>query len=47
MWWLGNIVNNENLQVQEEFVEMELMEKLENPAFQAIARLDPYAVSGS
>jgi len=47
VWWLGNIVNNENLQVQEEFVEMELMEKLENPAFQAIARLDPYAVSGS
>jgi len=46
LWWLGNIVNNENLQVQEQFVELELMEKLENPAFQAIARLDPYTVSG-
>jgi len=45
LWWLGNIVNNENLQVQEQFVELELMEKLENPAFQAIARLDPYTVS--
>jgi len=45
VWWLGNIVNNENMQVQEEFVELELMEKLENPAYQAIARLDPYALA--
>eukprot|EP00088_Acartia_fossae_P009493 TRINITY_DN14611_c0_g1_i1.p1 TRINITY_DN14611_c0_g1~~TRINITY_DN14611_c0_g1_i1.p1 ORF type:complete len:374 (-),score=59.04 TRINITY_DN14611_c0_g1_i1:266-1387(-) len=45
VWWLANIVNNENVRVQEEFVEMDLMEKLENPAIAAIARLDPYAVS--
>ena len=35
---LANIVNNEAVEVQEEFVEMDLMDKLENPAVAAVQR---------
>jgi len=45
VWLLANIVNNENVRVQEEFVEMDLMDKLEYPAVTAITRLDPYLLS--
>jgi len=46
VWLLANIVNNENVLVQEEFVEMDLMDKLEHPAATAIHRLDPYSLTG-
>ena len=42
---LANIVNNENVRVQEEFVDMDLMDKLENPVLSAVNRLDPYSTS--
>lgn len=45
VWLLANIVNNEAVEVQEEFVEMDLMDKLENPAVAAVQRLDPYSTS--
>jgi len=45
VWLLANIVNNENVRVQEEFVDMDLMDKLEYPAVTAITRLDPYLLS--
>jgi len=43
-WLFANIVNNENVTVQEEFVNLDLMDKLEGHAMSAISRLDPYAV---
>lgn len=46
VWLLANIVNNESVVVQEEFVEMDLMDKLEHPASSAVTRLDPYCLAG-
>ena len=40
----ANIVNNKNITVQEEFVNLDLMDKLETHAVQAVIRLDPYAL---
>ena len=44
-WLFANIVNNESVTVQEEFVNLDLMDRLESHASSAITRLDPYAVS--
>jgi len=44
LWLFANIVNNENVTVQEEFVNLDLMDKLESHAVHAVARLDPYAL---
>ena len=44
LWLFANIVNNESVTVQEEFVNQDLMDKLEPHAVQAIGRLDPYAL---
>jgi hypothetical protein len=44
LWLLGNIVNNESVTVQEEFVSQDLMERLETHAVAAVSRLDPYAL---
>jgi len=44
-WLFANIVNNENVTVQEEFVNLDLMDKLEGHAMSAISRLDPYAIT--
>ena len=44
LWLFANIVNNENVTVQEEFVNLDLMDKLETHAVQAVIRLDPYAL---
>lgn len=42
VWLFANIVNNENVTVQEEFVDLDLMDRLENHAVSAIGKLDPY-----
>jgi hypothetical protein len=47
VWLLANIVNQENVLVQEEFIEQDLMDKLENVLLSAVTRLDPYSVSRS
>ena len=44
LWLFANIVNNENVTVQEEFVNLDLMDKLETHAVHAVSRLDPYAL---
>jgi hypothetical protein len=44
-WLFANIVNNESVTVQEEFVNLDLMDRLESHATSAITRLDPYVVS--
>lgn len=44
LWLFANIVNNENVTVQEEFVNLDLMDKLETHAVHAVGRLDPYAL---
>jgi len=44
LWLFANIVNNESVTVQEEFVNLDLMDKLESHAVHAVARLDPYAL---
>lgn len=46
VWLLANIVNNESVVVQEEFVDLDLMDKLEHPASTAVTRLDPYCLAG-
>ena len=46
LWLFANIVNNENMKVQEEFVNLDLMDKLETHAVHAVGRLDPYALGG-
>ena len=43
LWLFANIVNNENVTVQEEFVNLDLMDKLESHAVHAVSRLDPFA----
>jgi len=45
LWLFANIVNNESVTVQEEFVNLDLMDKLETHAIHAIGRLDPYALA--
>jgi len=45
LWLFGNIVNNESVTVQEEFVNLDLMDKLETHAIHAVGRLDPYALA--
>jgi len=45
VWLVANIVNQENVLVQEEFVEMDLMDKLEGPAVSAVTRLDPFSAN--
>lgn len=47
LWLVANIVNNESVTVQEEFVSLNLMDRLEPHAVAAISRLDPYALAGS
>ena len=47
LWLFANIVNNENVTVQEEFVNQDLMDKLESHAVHAVGRLDPYALAGN
>ena len=44
LWLLANIVNNESVTVQEEFVSQDLMDRLETHAVAAVSRLDPYAL---
>jgi len=44
LWLFANIVNNESVTVQEEFVSLDLMDRLESHAVQAVGRLDPYAL---
>jgi len=44
LWLFANIVNNESVTVQEEFVTLDLMDRLETHAVQAVSRLDPYAL---
>ena len=44
LWLFANIVNNESVTVQEEFVNLDLMDKLETHAVHAVGRLDPYAL---
>jgi len=45
LWLLANIINNENVTVQEEFVQQDLMDRLEGPAAQAVSRVDPFALA--
>jgi len=45
LWLFANIVNNESVTVQEEFVNLDLMDKLETHAVHAVGRLDPYALA--
>jgi len=45
LWLFANIVNNESVTVQEEFVSLDLMDRLESHAVQAVSRLDPYALA--
>ena len=44
LWLFANIVNNESVTVQEEFVSLDLMDRLESHAVSAVSRLDPYAL---
>ena len=44
IWLFANIVNNESVTVQEEFVSLDLMDRLETHAVAAVSRLDPYAL---
>jgi len=44
LWLFANIVNNESVTVQEEFVSLDLMDRLESHAVQAVSKLDPYAL---
>jgi hypothetical protein len=43
LWWFSNIINNESVIVQEQFVELNIMDKLEYHTVQAVQKLDPYA----
>lgn len=43
LWWFANMINNESVTVQEQFVELNLMDKLEYHTIQAVQKIDPYA----
>jgi len=43
LWWFANMINNESVIVQEQFVELNLMDKLEYHTIQAVQKIDPYA----
>ena len=42
LWLFGNMVNSESVEVQEELIDLELMDRLEYHTAQAIQKLDPY-----
>jgi len=43
LWWFANMINNESVIVQEQFVDLNLIDKLEYHTIQAVQKLDPYA----
>ncbi len=43
LWWFSNMINNESVVVQEQFVELSLMDRLEYHTIQAVQKIDPYA----
>jgi len=43
LWWFSNMINSESVVVQEQFVEMNIMDRLEYHTVQAVQKIDPYA----
>lgn len=43
LWWFSNIINSESVVVQEQFVELNIMDRLEYHTIQAVQKIDPYA----
>jgi len=43
LWWFSNVINSESVIVQEQFVELNIMDRLEYHTIQAVQKLDPYA----
>ena len=43
LWWFSNIINSDSVVVQEQFVELSIMDRLEFHTIQAVQKLDPYA----
>lgn len=43
LWWFSNMINNESVVVQEQFVELNIMDRLEYHTIQAVQKIDPYA----
>ncbi|TRY62034.1 hypothetical protein TCAL_09255 [Tigriopus californicus] len=42
LWWFGNLVNSDSVEVQEELIDLEIMDRMEYHTVQAIRRLDPF-----
>ena len=43
LWWFSNMINSESVVVQEQFVELNIMDRLEFHTIQAVQKIDPYA----
>ena len=43
LWWFSNMINSDSVVVQEQFVELNIMDRLEFHTIQAVQKLDPYA----
>ena len=43
LWWFSNMINSDSMVVQEQFIELNLMDRLEFHSIQAVQKLDPYA----
>lgn len=43
LWWFSNMINNESVVVQEQFVELNIMDRLEFHTIQAVQKIDPFA----
>ncbi len=45
LWLFANIINNDSVVVQEQFVELAIMDKLEFHTVQAVQKIDPYVAA--
>lgn len=43
LWWFSNMINSESVVVQEQFVELNIMDRLEYHTVQAVQKVDPFA----
>ena len=43
LWWFSNMINSDSVVVQEQFVELNIMDRLEFHTIQAVQKIDPYA----
>jgi len=43
LWWFSNMINSDSVVVQEQFVELNIMDRLEFHTIQAVQKIDPFA----